>query len=118
MDPGPRLDGTGYGAHTPEYNPRGLAGAEADVFAVAVMAYELLAGVAPFGDVRSLAGAHAIGLLDADPEAVPSVGRGRGDLPASLVAWVDEALDPAGLPAWAASHASAEAALRDAIARA
>lgn len=118
VDPGPRLGGSGYGAHTPEYNPRGLAGPKADVFAVAVMAYELLAGVSPFGDVRSIVGDHAIGLLDAEPLAVPSVGRGRPDLPASLVAWVDEALDPGGLPAWAGDHATAEASLRDAMARA
>lgn len=118
VDPAPRLDGSGFGSHTPEYNPRGLSGPEADVFAVAVMAYELLAGVAPFADVRSIAGDHAIGVLDAAPAPVPSAGRGRPDALVPLVAFVDEVLDPGGLPAWASSHRAAEEQLRSAIAQA
>jgi hypothetical protein len=48
VDPAPRLDATRHAAFTPEYNPLGMSGPPADVFAVCVLVYQAVTGTNPF----------------------------------------------------------------------
>ena len=119
VDPAPRLMGDAR-AFTPEYNPYGLTGPASDVFALAVILYEVIARVSPFvfegrpdapfaGSAPRGDGVEALALP-------PPVARGRprptgraGPPCDSMTTFVDEILatDPREHPAWASNHRSA-----------
>lgn len=119
IDPAPRMT-AGVRAFTPEYNPYGLTGPISDVFAVAVILYEVIARVQPFGFERRpntpFAGsAHrAVGIQAL--ALPPPVARGRA-MPTTrqrprwdnMTTFVDEILssDPDEFPVWAFNHRSA-----------
>lgn len=118
----PRRDWGGFGAFTPEYNPYGLVGPASDVFAIAVILYELTARVppfvfdsrplAPFAATRSSPVTVDVGRLDLPP----SVTRGRARPTAAdptqweiLTTFVDDIVGstPDELPSWAFNHRQA-----------
>ena len=102
VDPAPRFPDGRTRAYTPEYNPHGLAGPPADVFAIAVLLYMVIARVEPFADARRL---EPVGEASKPP---PPVARGRTGVPADLSAAVDELLGSGGqVPHWATTHESA-----------
>ena len=130
VDPAPRIDRDGCRAFTPEYNPYGLTGAGADVFAIAVMAYQLATGVQPFAGRPRVIGPHdapsgrpdqldppvstALAFDVADPP--PPVNRGARRLGDAAAAFVDGVLmsRPPALPPWALDHGEALQMLVDA----
>jgi serine/threonine-protein kinase len=97
--PGPRLTAVGQSMGTPGYmSPEQAAGddtvdARSDIYSLAVVAYELLAGVPPFTgrSARAVMAAH----LNQTPKPVTEY---RRDVPATVSAALDRAMakDPVG----------------------
>ena len=68
----------------------GRATVASDIYAFGVVLYELLAGVAPFGDSGSVEALVSRKLV----ERIPSVGAGRPDLPSAVDLAIQTATDP------------------------
>ena len=110
-----RLTATGVGLGTPSYmSPEQVLGErtaqpQADVYAMAVVVHEMLAGHRPFAD-----GAPAAMLARRFTEGAPSVSMVRPDVPPSLAALVQRSLEvePTRRPATATVFA---ALLEDAV---
>ncbi len=104
-----RLTATGVGLGTPSYmSPEQVLGErtvqpQADVYAMAVVLYEMLAGHRPFTD-----GAPTTMLARRFTEGAPSVATVRPDVPRSLAALVQRSLevDPTRRPATATVYAA------------
>jgi serine/threonine-protein kinase len=87
--------GTGLVVGTPEYmSPEQARGREhvgpsSDVYSLGAMLFEMLTGRMPYGRLDSVEGAR-----HAHEQRRPESLRGRADLPAGLIALVEEMLDP------------------------